>query len=118
MIIGIFHGAQIKCLLSTKLSTSFQEFLKLTFSASEIFCCRFKDRPNCSHLIADSLDPSGGLLPAQVSNKIKQLGLKVAPKKRIRNYGRNFASSFDQQGGGSTLNDSNNLEESSQRQPL
>ncbi|KAB2001138.1 hypothetical protein ES319_D12G280100v1 [Gossypium barbadense] len=78
----------------------------------------FKDHPNCSRLIADSLDPSGGVLPAQVSNKLKQLGLKVAPKKRIRNDGRNFTSSSDQQGGGSTLNDSNNLEGSSQRQPL
>ncbi|XP_012440064.1 uncharacterized protein LOC105765487 isoform X2 [Gossypium raimondii] len=78
----------------------------------------FKDQPNCSRLIADSLDPSGGVLPAQVSNKLKQLGLKVAPKKRIRNDGRNFTSSSDQQGGGSTLNDSNNLEGSSQRQPL
>ncbi|KAG4172124.1 hypothetical protein ERO13_A12G254700v2 [Gossypium hirsutum] len=79
---------------------------------------KFKDHPNCSRLIADSLDPSGGVLPAQVSNKLKQLGLKVAPKKRIRNDGRNFTSSSDQQGGGSTLNDSNNLEGSSQRQPL
>nr|KJB52677.1 hypothetical protein B456_008G272300 [Gossypium raimondii] len=79
---------------------------------------KFKDQPNCSRLIADSLDPSGGVLPAQVSNKLKQLGLKVAPKKRIRNDGRNFTSSSDQQGGGSTLNDSNNLEGSSQRQPL
>ncbi|KAH1075387.1 hypothetical protein J1N35_027715 [Gossypium stocksii] len=78
----------------------------------------FKDHPNCSCLIADSLDPSGGVLPAQVTNKLKQLGLKVAPKKRIRNDGRNFTSSSDQQGGGSTLNDSNNLEGSSQRQPL
>ncbi|TYH41167.1 hypothetical protein ES332_D12G297500v1 [Gossypium tomentosum] len=78
----------------------------------------FKDHPNCSRLIADSLDPSGGVLPAQVSNKLKQLGLKVAPKKRIRNDGRNFTSSSDQQGGGSTLNDSNYLEGSSQRQPL
>ncbi|KAL1069715.1 hypothetical protein V6Z11_D12G284600 [Gossypium hirsutum] len=78
----------------------------------------FKDHPNCSRLIADSLDPSGGVLPAQVSNKLKQLGLKVAPKKRIRNDGRNFTSSSDQQGGGSTLNDSNNLEGSSQRQLL
>ncbi|MBA0806374.1 hypothetical protein Gohar_005828 [Gossypium harknessii] len=78
----------------------------------------FKDHPNCSRLIADSLDPSGGVLPAQVSNKLKQLGLKVAPKKRIRNDGRNFTSSSDQHGGGSTLNDSNNLEGSSQRQPL
>ncbi|MBA0835338.1 hypothetical protein Goarm_007621 [Gossypium armourianum] len=32
----------------------------------------FKDHPNCSRLIADSLDPSGGVLPAQVSNKLKQ----------------------------------------------
>ncbi|KAK8324286.1 hypothetical protein V6Z12_A12G288500 [Gossypium hirsutum] len=42
---------------------------------------KFKDHPNCSRLIADSLDPSGGVLPAQVSNKLKQLGLKLHQRK-------------------------------------
>ncbi|XP_017972873.1 PREDICTED: protein timeless homolog isoform X1 [Theobroma cacao] len=70
----------------------------------------FKDHPNCIRLIAESLDPDGGILPAQVSNKLKQLGLKVAPKKRTRGS--------DQQGDKSTLHDSNDLEGSSQRQPL
>ncbi|KAE8722683.1 Timeless family protein [Hibiscus syriacus] len=78
----------------------------------------FKDHPNCIRLIAESLDPSGGILPAQVSNKLKQLGLKVAPRKRIRNDDRLFIDDSDQQGDGTTLNDSNNLEESSQRQQL
>ncbi|XP_021295364.1 protein timeless homolog isoform X3 [Herrania umbratica] len=71
---------------------------------------KFKDHPNCIRLIAESLGPDGGILPAQVSNKLKQLGLKVAPKKRI--WGS------DQQGDKSTLHDSNDLEGSSQRQPL
>ncbi|EOY23387.1 Timeless family protein, putative isoform 1 [Theobroma cacao] len=71
---------------------------------------KFKDHPNCIRLIAESLDPDGGILPAQVSNKLKQLGLKVAPKKRTRGS--------DQQGDKSTLHDSNDLEGSSQRQPL
>ncbi|GMJ06484.1 TIMELESS [Hibiscus trionum] len=79
---------------------------------------KFKDHPNCTRLIAESLDPSGGILPAQVSNKLKQLGLKVAPRKRIRNVDRHFIDDSDQQGDETTLNDSNNLEESSQRQPL
>ncbi|KAL4348537.1 hypothetical protein GQ457_17G024620 [Hibiscus cannabinus] len=79
---------------------------------------KFKDHPNCTRLIAESLDPSGGILPAQVSNKLKQLGLKVAPRKRIRNGDRLFIDDSDQQGDETTLNDSNNLEQSSQRQPL
>ncbi|XWS48502.1 hypothetical protein CRYUN_Cryun13aG0083200 [Craigia yunnanensis] len=78
---------------------------------------KFKDYPNCSRLIAESLDPDSGIFPAQVSNKLKQLGLKVAPKKRIRDGGRTFTAGSDQQGGESTLHNSNDLEESSRRQP-
>ncbi|XVF53482.1 hypothetical protein PTKIN_Ptkin05aG0102800 [Pterospermum kingtungense] len=79
---------------------------------------QFKDYPNCSHLIAESLDPDGGILPAQVSNKLKELGLKVAPKKRIRDSGRTLTTGSAQQEDKSTHHDSNDLEESSQRKPL
>ncbi|XVF12596.1 hypothetical protein REPUB_Repub08aG0132500 [Reevesia pubescens] len=79
---------------------------------------KFKDDPNCSRLIAKSLDPDGGISIAQVSNKLKQLGLKIAPKKKIRGGGSTFTAGSDQQGGERTLHDPNDLEESSQRQPL
>ncbi|OMO53292.1 Timeless protein [Corchorus capsularis] len=79
---------------------------------------KFKDYPNCSRLIAESLDPDGGISPAQVSNKLKQLGLKIAPRKRIRADVRSFNAGADQEGGESALCDSNDLDGSSQRQPL
>ncbi|EOA12459.1 hypothetical protein CARUB_v10025761mg [Capsella rubella] len=43
---------------------------------------RFKDDINCSRLIAENLDPDGGISPAQVTNKLKQLGLET--RKRLR----------------------------------
>lgn len=45
---------------------------------------RFKDNQNCSHLIAEVLDPDGKISSMQISNKLKQLGLKVARRKRLR----------------------------------
>ncbi|XP_061996714.1 uncharacterized protein LOC133714584 isoform X4 [Rosa rugosa] len=45
---------------------------------------RFKDNHNSSHLIAEALDPDGKISSTQISNKLKQLGLKVARRKRLR----------------------------------
>ncbi|BFG23444.1 hypothetical protein CerSpe_097180 [Prunus speciosa] len=45
---------------------------------------KFKDDQNCSHLIAKALDPDGRVSPVQISNKLKQLGLKVVRRKRLR----------------------------------
>ncbi|XP_008234806.1 PREDICTED: uncharacterized protein LOC103333691 [Prunus mume] len=45
---------------------------------------KFKDDQNCSHLIAKALDPDGRVSPAQISNKLKLLGLKVIRRKRLR----------------------------------
>ncbi|KAJ4843375.1 hypothetical protein Tsubulata_032681 [Turnera subulata] len=45
---------------------------------------KFKGERNCSRLIAESLQPEVQVSPAQVFNKLKQLGLKVVSKKRIR----------------------------------
>lgn len=59
---------------------------------------KFKDDENCSHLIAESLDPDGQVSRAQVINKLKQLGLKVASKKRKRSVGRPFSTNPDQLG--------------------
>lgn len=44
---------------------------------------KFKDDRHCSRLIAEALDPDCKVSPVQVSNKLKQLGLKIAPKKRM-----------------------------------
>ncbi|CAH8329047.1 unnamed protein product [Eruca vesicaria subsp. sativa] len=43
---------------------------------------RLKDDKDCSRLIAESLDPDGGISAAQVTNKLKQLGLQT--RKRLR----------------------------------
>ncbi|XP_013606333.1 PREDICTED: protein timeless homolog isoform X1 [Brassica oleracea var. oleracea] len=43
---------------------------------------RFKDDKDCSRLIAETLDPDGGISAAQVTNKLKQLGLET--RKRLR----------------------------------
>ncbi|CAH2070182.1 unnamed protein product [Thlaspi arvense] len=43
---------------------------------------RFKDDKNCSRLIAENLDPEGGISAAQVTNKLKQLGLETRKRPR------------------------------------
>ncbi|KAK9094444.1 hypothetical protein Scep_025913 [Stephania cephalantha] len=43
---------------------------------------KYKSERNCSRLIAEALDPSGGISPVQVSSKLKQLGLMVVSKKQ------------------------------------
>ncbi|KAM3729911.1 hypothetical protein ACB098_12G046900 [Castanea mollissima] len=45
---------------------------------------KFKDDRHCSRLIAEVLEPDGKVSPAQISNKLRQLGLKVAPRKKMR----------------------------------
>ncbi|GLT35849.1 hypothetical protein SLA2020_102660 [Shorea laevis] len=77
---------------------------------------KYKDDPNCSRLIAESLDPEGQVLAVQVSNKLKQLGLKVAPKKRMR-AGGPFSAGSDQQKGEAVPNNKNGSEGSSPQQP-
>ncbi|XP_056158902.1 topoisomerase 1-associated factor 1 isoform X2 [Syzygium oleosum] len=44
---------------------------------------RFKDEQKCNHLIAEALDPDCKVSPAQVGNKLKQLGLRTARKNRM-----------------------------------
>ncbi|KAM7274123.1 hypothetical protein ACFE04_028787 [Oxalis oulophora] len=44
---------------------------------------KFKDDPNCTRLIVESLEPESEISAAQVQNKLKQLGLQVAHKKRM-----------------------------------
>ncbi|XP_042980832.1 protein timeless homolog [Carya illinoinensis] len=44
---------------------------------------KFKDDQHCSRLIAEVIDPDGDVSPAQVSNKLRKLGLKVAPRKKM-----------------------------------
>ncbi|KAJ4705908.1 Timeless protein [Melia azedarach] len=86
---------------------------------------RFKDEWSCSRLIAESLDPDGKVSAAQVSNKLRQLGLQVAPKKRVRYSGEPSTVGLDQHGEdrckietNNALHNSNDLEGSSLRHPL
>lgn len=43
---------------------------------------RFKDHKKCSHMIANALDGEGKYTAAQVSRKLKNLGLVVPQKKK------------------------------------
>lgn len=45
------------------------------------YFCRFKDHRRCSYMIANALDEDGKFTPAQVSRKLKQLGLSLPQKK-------------------------------------
>ncbi|KAF8020353.1 hypothetical protein BT93_G0911 [Corymbia citriodora subsp. variegata] len=44
---------------------------------------KFKDEQKCNHLIAEALDPDCKVSPAQVGNKLKQLGLRTARRNRM-----------------------------------
>lgn len=44
---------------------------------------KYKEDRHCACLIEKSLDPDGNVSPAQVSNKLKQLGLKVEKKRML-----------------------------------
>ncbi|KAH9677438.1 Timeless family protein [Citrus sinensis] len=77
-------------------------------------CCR----------IAESLDPDGKVSAAQVSNKLKQLGVKVAPKRRGPYSGETSTAGPDQHEEDqcvmetkTSLHNSNDLEGSSLRHP-
>ncbi|KAH9646679.1 Timeless family protein [Citrus sinensis] len=85
---------------------------------------KFKDDRNCSRRIAESLDPDGKVSAAQVSNKLKQLGVKVAPKRRGPYSGETSAAGPDQHEEDqcvmetkTSLHNSNNLDGSSLRHP-
>ncbi|KAH9677426.1 Timeless family protein [Citrus sinensis] len=85
---------------------------------------KFKDDRNCSRCIAESLDPDGKVSAAQVSNKLKQLGVKVAPKRRGPYSGETSTAGPDQHEEDqcvmetkTSLHNSNNLDGSSLRHP-
>ncbi|KAL7003535.1 hypothetical protein U1Q18_004688 [Sarracenia purpurea var. burkii] len=44
---------------------------------------KYKNNRHCSRLIAEELDPDGKVSPAQISNKLRRLGLVVPPKKMM-----------------------------------
>lgn len=78
---------------------------------------RFKDDWDCCHLIAEVLDPDGKVSRAQISNKLRQLGLKVAPRKKIR-YGDEHEGEGQAVARVSDLHDSVDLEGSVLSRPL
>ncbi|GAU32321.1 hypothetical protein TSUD_43630 [Trifolium subterraneum] len=56
---------------------------------------KFKDDRNCSRRIAEVLDPDGKISPAQISNKLKKLGLTIASRKK-KGEGETFSTSPNQ----------------------
>lgn len=78
---------------------------------------KFKDDWDCCRLIAEVLDPDGKVSRAQISNKLKQLGLKVAPRKKIR-YGDEHEGEGQAVARVSDLHDSVDLEGSVLSRPL
>lgn len=86
-------------------------------------CVRFKEDRNCSRLIAENLDIDVKVSPAQISNKLRQMGLKVTQRKR-RQYADEAFSSISKNLEGesngverNSLLNSNILGESSLNQP-
>ncbi|KAJ0267230.1 Timeless family protein [Hirschfeldia incana] len=69
---------------------------------------RFKDDKDCSRLIAETLDPDGGISAAQVTNKLKQLGLET--RKRLRRGANSMEASKGN-------DDPDHLEAASDQQP-
>ncbi|KAJ1385396.1 Timeless protein [Sesbania bispinosa] len=57
---------------------------------------KFKDDRNCSRCIAEVLDPDGKISPAQISNKLKKLGLAVAPRQKVGDTAESFSTSPNQ----------------------
>ncbi|KAI8564941.1 hypothetical protein RHMOL_Rhmol03G0222300 [Rhododendron molle] len=47
---------------------------------------QFKDHKRCSHMIANAMDADGIFTAAQVSRKLKQLGLRVPKRKRSEGH--------------------------------
>ncbi|XP_072995580.1 uncharacterized protein [Typha latifolia] len=48
---------------------------------------RFRDDRRCGHLIAEALDPDGKISSTQVYRKLKQLGLRIATRKKCTSDG-------------------------------
>ncbi|KAI5400283.1 uncharacterized protein LOC127091582 isoform X9 [Lathyrus oleraceus] len=57
---------------------------------------KFKDDRNCSRRIAEELDPDGKISPAQISNKLKKLGLTIASRKKKGGANETFSTSPNQ----------------------
>ncbi|KAJ4875737.1 timeless family protein [Raphanus sativus] len=72
---------------------------------------RFKDDKDCSRLIAETLDPDGGISAAQVTNKLKQLGLET--RKRLRRGANSLEASKCSNGN----DDQDHVEAASDQQP-
>ncbi|KAK6925919.1 Timeless, N-terminal [Dillenia turbinata] len=60
------------------------------------FYLKYKDNSSCCQLIADALDSDGKITRHQVSRKLKQLGFKVPPPKRMLKSVRPVSSDADQ----------------------
>ncbi|XP_024642189.1 protein timeless homolog isoform X2 [Medicago truncatula] len=61
---------------------------------------KFKDDRNCSRRIAEVLDPDGKISTAQISSKLKKLGLTIASRKKKGDADETFSTSPNQLEGG------------------
>ncbi|KAJ7974108.1 Timeless protein [Quillaja saponaria] len=57
---------------------------------------KFKNDRHCNRLISQELDPDGKISAAQISNKLKQLGLRVASRKKMNHVDEPFTSDSNQ----------------------
>lgn len=79
---------------------------------------RFKDDRHCSRRIAEVLDPDGKISPAQVSNRLKFLGLAVAPRKKMGDADRPLSTSPNQLDGDEITGETNKTSVNSEGQHL
>nr|XP_027189879.1 protein timeless homolog isoform X3 [Cicer arietinum] len=78
-----------KLILDAELETQIKELYE-----------KFKDDRNCSGRIAEVLDRDGKISPAQISNKLKKLGLTTASRKKKGGADETFPTSPNQLEGG------------------
>ncbi|XP_038877780.1 protein timeless homolog [Benincasa hispida] len=70
---------------------------------------KFKEDRNCSKLIAENLDNDVKVSPAQVSNKLRQMGLKVSQRKKRQYADEAFFAISENLEGGSNREERNSL---------
>ncbi|KAL4019267.1 hypothetical protein IC575_022919 [Cucumis melo] len=81
---------------------------------------KFKEDRNCSKLIAENLDNDVKVSPAQVSNKLRQMGLKVFQRKKRQYADEGFSAiseNLEGESNGEELRNSNVFGKSSLNQP-
>lgn len=81
----------------------------LNINFFSLSCVRFKEDRNCSRLIAENLGTDVEVSPAQVSNKLRRMGLKVSQRKRRQYADEAFSATSKNLKGESNGVERNNL---------